>query len=268
MTGQAPQCYNHKVTRNAVSEGRSADLEGSGSASEEEAYRQMTSGYGRLLVVSGPSGVGKDTLLERLFIRVPHVARSVSATTRAARPGEVDGVDYHFLARSDFETRIQEGYFLEYAQYGDHLYGTPCGGVASLRARGLDVVLKIEVQGALIVRRVVPDAVLIFIQPPSVAELERRLYRRNTEPPTRIAERVAIARAELAHIPDYDYLITNENMESAAEVLCAVTLAERHRIRRPREQHDFARELPVPEAVCGPPLSAGRFPGWLHGTGR
>lgn len=194
---------------------------------------------GRLFVVSGPSGVGKDAVLDRALVRVPGVVRSVSATTRAPRPGEADGVDYHFLSWAEFEKDIAQGFFLEYARYGDNLYGTPLTKVAEQRARDLDVVLKIEVQGAQTVKRLVPDAVLIFVQPPSFAELERRLHLRATDSKSRIAERLATARAEMDCISFYDYLITNDDLEAATEALCAIIIAERHRIPHGSSEPDI-----------------------------
>lgn len=185
---------------------------------------------GRLFVVSGPSGVGKDTLLDRLFPRLPGVVRSVSATTRAPRQGEVDGVDYHFLTPEQFEQGIAENAFLEYAQYGAHFYGTPREWVEQRRAQGFDVILKIEVQGALEVRQRVPGAVLVFIEPPSLDELERRLRARGTDSEERVRERLAIAQRELVCIPHYHYLITNDDIEEAVDRLRAVILAERCRI--------------------------------------
>src|SRR5262249_2648333 len=147
---------------------------------------------GRLFVVSGPSGVGKDAVLERLFERMSGIVRSVSATTRAPRPGERDGVDYHFLTQDQFERGKERRFFLEWARYGDHCYGTPREKADELRARGLDVILKIEVQGAASVRELAPDAILIFIQPPSLTELERRLRGRGTDAEERIQARLEI----------------------------------------------------------------------------
>lgn len=186
---------------------------------------------GRLFVVSGPSGVGKDTVLDCLFQQVPGLTRSVSATTRPPREYEIDGVDYFFISPAEFERRIGDGCFLEYAGYGENYYGTPVAGVAELRGRGLDVVLKIEVQGALQVRKIVADAVLVFIQPPSPEELERRLRARATDTEEKIDSRLERARAEMACIPRYDYLITNDDLNSAVDSLRAVILAERCRIR-------------------------------------
>lgn len=186
---------------------------------------------GRLFVVSGPSGVGKDAVLERLFEHVPGVVRSVSATTRAMRPGETDGVDYYFFSREQFEEGIEGGFFFEYARYGENYYGTPRDRVAEQLAQGLDVILKIEVQGASAVRKLAPQAILVFIQPPSMAELERRLRGRGTDSEERILQRLAIAASELACISQYDYLITNDDLNEAVYSLRAVILAERLRIR-------------------------------------
>lgn len=181
-------------------------------------------------MVSGPSGVGKDTVLDRLLAQVPGVVRSVSATTRAPRPGERDGVDYHFLPVARFEADIAHGLFLEYARYGENLYGTPRLRVEQRRRQGLDVILKIEVKGAQAIRQLVPDAILVFIQPPSLEELERRLRKRGTDSEERVLERLAIAKAELACIPQYDYLVTNDEVEAAVDTLRAILLAERCRI--------------------------------------
>lgn len=186
---------------------------------------------GRLFVVSGPSGVGKDTVLERLFTRVSGAVRSVSATTRPPRPGEVEGRDYYFVSVAEFEEGVRAERFLEYARYGEYLYGTPRDRVAEQREHGLDVILKIEVQGALRVKSLAPDAILIFLQPPSLEELERRLRARATDTEARIAERLVIARTELASLFQYDYLVTNNDLETAVETLHAILIAERCRIQ-------------------------------------
>ena len=188
------------------------------------------SAQGRLFVVSGPSGVGKDAVLERLFTRVSKVTRSVSATTRPTRPGETEGVDYYFLTRAEFEEGIVQQVFLEHAAYGDNLYGTPRDKVVQQCAQGIDVILKIDVQGALCIKQMVPQAVLVFIQPPSEAELERRLRMRGTDSEDRILQRLAIALKELECIDRYDYLITNADLEEATDHLCAIIVAERCRI--------------------------------------
>ena len=189
-----------------------------------------TSTQGRLFVVSGPSGVGKGTMLNRLFASVPAAVRSVSATTRLPRQGEKEGIDYFFLSREEFEADIEQNFFLEYAIYGNNLYGTPAASVQTQREHGLDVFLEIEVQGAEIIRRLVPDAILIYIQPPSLSELERRLRHRRTETEEAIRLRLDTATAEQQHIPLYDYLITNDNLDQASDSLRSIVIAEHHRL--------------------------------------
>lgn len=186
--------------------------------------------HGRLIVVSGPSGVGKDAVLDLFFERMAGVVRSVSATTRDPRPGETDGRDYYFFTQERFAHGIANNYFLEYAQYGSNFYGTPSDKVNDLRAQGTDVILKIEVQGARDIKRIEPDAVMVFLCPPSFEELERRLRSRETDTDEQIAARLAIARGELTRIPDYDYLIVNDDLDTAVSTLCAVVTAERCRI--------------------------------------
>ncbi len=202
------------------------------SIGQTQTIETPTRRVGGLFVVSGPSGVGKDSLLAALFTQLPGVVRSISATTRLPRPGEVNGRDYLFLSRAEFESAIAACRFLEHVQYGESLYGTPLDGVIAQRAQGLDVVLKIEVQGALAIRKLVPEAVLIFIQAPSEAELERRLRGRNTDSEARIEERLQIARQEMTYIPHYDYLIVNDILKRAADALRSIVIAERHRIKR------------------------------------
>ena len=187
---------------------------------------------GRLFVLSGPSGVGKGSLLKALITCLPGVVRSISATTRAPRPGESDGVDYHFLSRDRFVADIAENRFFEYAEYNRNYYGTPCQPVEALRAQGVDVVLEIEVQGAQIVRTVTTDVVLIFVQPPSLDALKQRLLKRGTDSDARIAERIKIAEAELSCLPLYDYSIVNDDFDRALDRLRSIVIAERCRISR------------------------------------
>jgi guanylate kinase len=185
---------------------------------------------GRLFVLSGPSGVGKGSLLHALLTYLPGVVKSVSATTRTARPGEVDGVDYHFLSRDRFIADIAENRFFEYAEYNGNHYGSPREPVDTLRALGLDVFLEIEVQGAEIVRALTPDAILIFVQPPSLAALEERLRKRGTDSNARIAERLRIAELELSRLRLYDYAIVNDDFDTALDALRGIVIAERCRL--------------------------------------
>lgn len=209
---------------------------GSGLKAIEEINSNATPQRGRLVVVSGPSGVGKDAVLGRVYRADPTIVRSVSATTRPPRKGEADGIDYHFLAHSEFEEQITQGYFLEYARYGPNLYGTPRHKVEAKRDEGLDVVLKIEVQGAAQIRTLVPDALLIFIKPPSMEILEQRLRGRGTDPEARIQERLAAAQHELQQLFLYDYAITNDDLQTASEVFAAIVQAERAHTRRRNPQ--------------------------------
>jgi guanylate kinase len=184
---------------------------------------------GRLFVLSGPSGVGKDALLNELFRCLPGIERSVSATTRPPRDGETDGIDYHFLTRERFEQDIAADRFLEYAQYNNQYYGTPQQRVIARMDAGVDVILKIEVQGAQNVRRLMPGAVLIFLLPPSREELERRLRGRKTEDDAKIAARLSIALDEMALADQYDYQVVNDDFETALETLRCIMIAERHK---------------------------------------
>lgn len=187
---------------------------------------------GQLFVVTGPSGAGKGTVLSKVFQQTNQLYFSVSATTRAPRDGEVDGVNYHFLTRERFEALISEDRFLEYAQYVEQFYGTPLDPVEEHLVQGDDVLLEIEVQGALRVKRKRPDAILIFIAPPSLEELEHRLRGRGTETEEKIARRLGAARNECAQMDQYQYIVINDKIDQAAEELRAIILASRCRAER------------------------------------
>lgn len=189
-----------------------------------------TEGMAKLIVLSGPSGVGKDTLLELLLQRVPGVVKCLTATTRPPREGERHAVDYLFLSKEEFERWIAEDRFLEYACYNQAYYGTPRHLAEESLAKGLDVILKIEVQGGLQVRQRAPDAVLIFVQPPSMEVLRQRLTARGTDTPEQIEHRLRIAEQEMQAMPYYDYLVTNDDLEQAVDLLRCIILAERARI--------------------------------------
>jgi len=181
----------------------------------------MSGKRGLLVVVSGPSGVGKDTLIKRLLELDPNLRYSVSYTTRTPRPGEVDEVNYFFVSRERFEELIAQGFFLENATYGGHLYGTPAAPVEEARRAGHDILLKIEVQGAEQVRKRARDGIFIFIAPPFKEELVRRQETRKGEAPEEdMAERRKIAETEMKYASQYDYVVINDDLERAvAEVL-------------------------------------------------
>ena len=176
---------------------------------------------GNLFVISGPSGAGKGTLVTRLLEEVPDTWVSVSATTRRPRPGEEEGVSYYFLDREDFLALADEGGFLEWAEYAVNCYGTPLASVQREMAAGRQVILEIEVQGALQVREKMPEAHLVFIEPPSLEELERRLRGRGTEADDVVRKRMDTALVELSHKMEYDIRLVNDNLGEAVAQLVA-----------------------------------------------
>lgn len=185
---------------------------------------------GLLLVVSAPSGCGKGTILGEI-LKDDSFYYSISATTRAPREGEQDGVNYHFITKEEFEQRIAQGGMLEYAQYCGNYYGTPKKEVEQMREAGRDVILEIEVEGAMKVRALCPDAVFLFIAPPSVEELRRRLNKRGTEAAEVIEERVSQAARELSYADRYDYIIVNGELEKAIQDFRTVVRAEKLRTK-------------------------------------
>jgi guanylate kinase len=200
-----------------------------------------------LLILSSPSGGGKTTIAKALLAARDDLGYSVSATTRAPREGEQDGVDYFFLTRKEFERRAAAGEFLEWAEYSGQLYGTPRSEVERLLAAGRHVILDIEVQGARQVRQRRPDAVSIFILPPSVDELVARLGGRGDNPPKDLARRLRQAIVEIEAAPDYDYIVVNAERTQAVAEVAAIIDAEAHRARRQTSVleaiADFKREL-------------------------
>jgi guanylate kinase len=189
----------------------------------------------RIIILSSPSGTGKDTVLRALRRRPLALRVVVTCTTRPRRPEERDGVDYRFVSRQAFERLREQGELLEHAEYAGHQYGTPKEELRAAFARGEDALLKIEVQGAAQVKRLFPQAVMIFLAPPDLEELERRLEARGDSDPDDRRRRLERARHELAAIPEYDYLVINHagRVEQAADQLAQIILAERCRIGVP-----------------------------------
>ena len=181
---------------------------------------------GKTFIISGPSGVGKSTVLNALLREYPDLYFSVSATTRAPREKELDGVHYHFIAPEDFHKMIEEEAFLEYAEYVGNFYGTPKKYVAAAMDEGRDVILDIEIQGAQQVCAKRPETVRIFIAPPSWSELERRLTERGTDDADKVQKRLLRAKVELKMADAYDYFVINDTVDSAVEPLKAILLAE------------------------------------------
>jgi guanylate kinase len=186
---------------------------------------------GRLFVMTGASGVGKGTVRAKVLERT-RLFYSISMTTRPPRPGERHGVDYYFVDRPTFEALLAEGGFLEHAEYVGHLYGTPKAPVMRALERGEDVLLEIEVQGALQVKDKVPQAVLIFLLPPSLSELKRRLVYRGTDGPEKIEKRLKQAEWEIKNAHLFDYVVVNDVLEEAVADFLAILTAERRRQKR------------------------------------
>jgi len=176
---------------------------------------------GKLIVLSGPGGVGKSTIVAELKKR-DHFYFSVSATTRQPRNGEIDGVAYHFVSDQEFQKMVADGVFLEWADFAGAHYGTPRQPVFEALALGKDVLLEIEIEGARQVKKSMPEAMMVFLQPPSMVELEARITNRGTDTPERIAARLALARAEMAAAHEFDHVLTNHRVEEVIDSLVSL----------------------------------------------
>ncbi len=187
---------------------------------------------GLVFVVSSPSGGGKTSLVKRALQELPGLARSISCTTRPPRPGEKNEVDYLFLERSEFERGIQAGHYLEWAEVYGNLYGTPKGPLERNRAQGRDTLLAIEINGARGICREYPEAVTIFVRPPSLEILEQRIRGRASDPEEVIQKRLALAQSEMGWVDEYHYAIVNDELDRAVGDLKAIITAERCRVLR------------------------------------
>jgi len=190
-----------------------------------------------LFIVCAPSGAGKTSLVNALLEREPDLELSVSFTTRAPRPGEVDGREYHFVSRESFLTMAGRGEFLESAEVHDNLYGTSQGWIAMRRREGKDILLEIDWQGAIQVRNLIPDALGIFILPPSPDALRKRLVARGQDSADVIERRLAAAREEIAHVSEFDYVIINQNFDVAVSDLVSIVRAQRLRVTAQLARH-------------------------------
>lgn len=193
----------------------------------------MTDNYsGNLYIVAAPSGGGKTSLVRHLVTTLNDIAISISHTTREIRPGETDGIDYFFVSKDQFIEMVNNNAFIEHAHVFNHLYGTSSAQITKRLQQGIDIVLDIDWQGAEQIRRIFPQAVSIFIIPPSLAELKKRLMKRQQDKDEVISERMIKAQDELSHYPEFDYLIVNDNFEHAAVELRGIVIANRLRIER------------------------------------
>ncbi|WP_314760869.1 guanylate kinase [uncultured Abiotrophia sp.] len=202
----------------------------------------MSASRGLLIVLSGPSGVGKGTVRAAVFANNQfQYVYSVSATTRAQRPGEVDGKDYYFVSREEFETMIQNEALLEYAEYVGNYYGTPVQKIEENLAAGHDVFLEIEVQGAMKVKERMPEGIFIFLAPPNLEELESRITGRGTDAAHVIQERMATAKEEIELMQHYDYVVVNDQVQHAVDKINAIIQSEHLKVERVVDQirHDM-----------------------------
>ncbi|MCM2681002.1 guanylate kinase [Echinimonas agarilytica] len=199
----------------------------------------MTANRGSLIIVSAPSGAGKSSLISALIeaLGTNRVQVSVSHTTRAPRPGEIDGQHYHFVSHQEFHALIEQGVFFEYAEVFGHYYGTSCQAIEQQLNNGIDVMLDIDWQGAQQIRKQVNDSVSVFILPPSSAELESRLRNRGQDSDEIIAGRMAKAQAEMSHFNEYDYIIVNDNFEHALADMRNVVASARLRLAGQLQRH-------------------------------
>jgi len=199
----------------------------------------MDSDNGLLLVLSGPSGVGKGTVCKALRERMNEIVYSVSATTRQPRAGEVDGVNYFFKSKEEFQKMIEEDQLLEWAEYVGNYYGTPRRFVEETLASGRDVILEIEVQGALQVKEKFPQGIFLFLAPPDLTELQNRIVGRGTETEESIRNRMAMAKAEIELMDKYDYVVVNDVIDTACEKINAIITAEH--LKKERQIHKFRK---------------------------
>lgn len=177
---------------------------------------------GNLFIISGPSGAGKGTLVKEILCRVPDAWLSVSATTRSMRPGEVAGISYYYVSREQFQALIDTGDLLEYSKHFSNYYGTPKAPVEKHVAAGKQVILEIDVNGALQVQKIAPYAVTIFVEPPSIEELKSRLIKRGTEAPQQIEERINRVNSELGFKARYNHIVVNDDLSQACDELTAI----------------------------------------------
>ena len=190
---------------------------------------------GNLIVVSGPSGAGKDTIVNELKKINKNIWVSISMTTRDMRPGDIEDVSYYFVTKEEFEKRIKEDKFLEYAEYNGNYYGTPKDKIQDKLNAGIDVILVIEIQGALKVKKLIEDAIFIFILPPSLHELKKRLINRGSESIDKIISRFKTAYKEINEVTKYNYVVVNDDIHKAVEKTNSILLSERCRVDRIEE---------------------------------
>ncbi len=215
---------------------------------------------GQLIVVSGPSGAGKDTIISKVAEANKKVWISISATSRKPRKGEEDGINYFFLTKEEFEENIKNDYFLEYAEYAGNYYGTPKEKIVEKLNKGINVILVIEIQGAMKIKELVPEALFIFIMPPSEKTLLKRLSGRKTEDKEKIVERFNIAYKEINEVTKYNYVVVNDDLEEAISKVESIIKAEKCRVDRIEEmlvanKEEIIHEFLMDEEFDNSPIS-------------
>ena len=217
---------------------------------------------GQLIVISAPSGAGKDTVVKELMKKYgDNKWVSVSATSREARPGEKEGIDYFYLTKEEFEKNIKEDFFLEYTNYAGNYYGTPKKYIKEKLDEGVDVILIIEIEGAMNVKKLIPEALFIFIMPPSIKELVRRLKNRGTETNEKILKRFNQTYKEINEVTKYNYVVVNDIVENAVEKVNSIINAEKCRVDRIEEVFLDTKE----EEIHGMLMDDSEFPNTIVG---
>lgn len=194
-----------------------------------------TKKQGLLIVISAPSGAGKGTIINKMLEKNNNLWLSVSATSRPMRTNDIEGKTYYFYTKEEFENKIKENYFLEYASYADNYYGTPKKYIQEHLNNGEDVILEIEIQGAMKVKKLIPEALFVFIMPPSLKELKKRLVSRGTDTKEKILERFKIAYQEMNEVTKYNYVVVNDEIEIAADKILSIIKSEKCRVDRIEE---------------------------------
>lgn len=204
---------------------------------------------GELIVISGPSGAGKGSVIKKLLENNSKYWLSISTTSRQMRENDIDGVTYNFVSKEEFEKKIEENYFLEYNYYVENYYGTPKDKINEKLDEGLDVILEIDINGAMNVKRLIPEAVFIFIMPPSFKELKKRLISRGTETKKQLLERFKTAYNEINEVTKYNYVVVNDNLEDAVKKVSSIISAVKCRVDRIEELDLYTLEEEIHEEL-------------------
>ena len=214
---------------------------------------------GLLIVISAPSGAGKGTIINQMLEKNKNLWLSISATSRPMRSNDIEGETYYFYTKEEFQQKIKEDYFLEYALYANNYYGTPKKYIQEHLDKGQDVILEIEIQGAMQIKKIIPEALFVFVMPPSLKELRQRLINRGTDSKEKILERFKIAYQEMNEVTKYNYVVINDDVENAADKILAIIKSERCRVDRIEEvflnnEEEYMHEMLIDKDLDNSPL--------------